>query len=619
MDYMASKLGAWQSSGGTNKGKVKFRIFFPSEADGLNHQIKSIKVVGDFQKSLGCNSDWEPQQGFPLSKTAHPEGEIWEYESVSDLKKGFYEYKYCLEYYGSNELRWVSDPCARYGGSKNMNAAFTIGGSTPDQNAIAELEGGRKDLRDLVIYEMMIDDFTDEYREHRAPLDAICDKLDYLEDLGINAILFMPWTAWNDEKFNWGYTPALYYAVCYRYANDLTQPAEKISWLKKLISECHKRGIHVIMDGVFNHVYKDFPYKSFYKEKDNDCPYAGQFGGVFGDLQDLDFHKNCTNEFILDVCKYWIDNFKIDGIRFDNTVNFHSDDYRKGLPKLLNEINTYVNQQGINNFSLTLEHMDVSAINVTKYTKANSYWDDSLHKECFNGLWSNSISPKLLDSLNHNRYLIGTGNIPTIYLGNHDHSHVTWRAGARDNQGSAQWYKVQPYVIALMTSPGAPMIQNGEEFAEDHWMLENDEGTSRRVQARPLHWSYHKDNFGRKLLELYKKLIKFRKSYNALRSDEFYPVHWENWQHQFNEYGIGLDSGRKLINFRRSGMSSSGVREEFVIVLNFSDREQWLDVCFPENGQWTDILSDANNVISVNNYQCHTNVSSYYGCIFKKN
>ena len=91
------------------------------------------------------------------------------------------------------------------------------------------LAGGRRPLRDLVLYELMIDDCTAGERGVRAPLDAVRDRLDHLVDLGVSAILFMPWTAWTDERFSWGYTPALYYSVSYRYANDLNQPTEKLS------------------------------------------------------------------------------------------------------------------------------------------------------------------------------------------------------------------------------------------------------------------------------------------------------------------------------------------------------------------------------------------------------
>jgi hypothetical protein len=67
----------------------------------------------------------------------------------------------------------------------------------------------RRPWQDLVIYELMIDDFTAEYRQGRAPIDAVLDKLDYLAGQDFNATEFLPWVAWPDEEpYSWGYDPA---------------------------------------------------------------------------------------------------------------------------------------------------------------------------------------------------------------------------------------------------------------------------------------------------------------------------------------------------------------------------------------------------------------------------
>lgn len=619
MQHMAEKLGAWQISGGEDSGKVQFRLFFPDEATGLQHNIQTIQVCGDFQTGLGQPKNWDSNTAPMLVKELHPEGEIWSYETPDELSAGFYQYKYYVSFNDPEQpARWVSDPFARYGGEKNMNAAVVVGGSQPSDNIIMPLAGGPKPQRDLIIYEMMIDDFTAEYRGVRAPLDAICDKLDYLSEIGFNAILFMPWTAWNDEHFNWGYTPSLYYSVAYRYANDLNKPAEKLSWLKTLISECHQRGIHVIMDGVFNHVYSGFPYKAFYQSYDQDCPFTGKFYGEFAGLQDLDFNHNCTRELIWDVCRYWIDEFEIDGIRFDNTVNFYNKGDLNGLPGLMQDIDNYTKQNGRQYFTLTLEHLEKDAVEVTKHTHASSYWDNALYGYCFDGLWHDRIQPGLLDVLNNNRFLQGTGKAPTVYLSNHDHSHVTWRAGARNNMGALQWYRTQPYAIALMTIPGTPMVQNGQEFAEDHWIPEDDKGSSRRVQSRPLHWDYSNDKFGGSLRSVYTKLIKLRKQYPVLRADGFYPETWENWQTRFNPEGVGVDTNRQLIVFRRYHVNEQGHLNHAVVCLNFSDQNHWLELTFPEDGEWINLLAEPQWSITVSNRRFGLEVSSNWACIFYK-
>ena len=106
---------------------------------------------------------------------------------------------------------------------------------------------------------------------------------------------------------------------------------------------------------------------------------------------------------------------------------------------------------------------------------------------------------------------------------------TTWQAGARDNAGSLQWYRTQPHVVALLTAPGAMLIQNGQEFGEDHWIMEDDGGSNRRVKPRPLRWDFPGDAIGSRLVALYARLIKIRRAHPALRSDNFYPGGWEAW------------------------------------------------------------------------------------------
>lgn len=618
MDFIKNKFGAWQVGDDSNKGQVEFKLFFPK---GFDPKISSIKIAGSFQKQISNFNDWDFENGFEMVPCPpNNDGTIWLYTTEKEIKKGFYEYKYLVTFKDPQiEPRILSDPFARYGGKDNQNAAFVIGGSKASQNKVHPLKNGRKPLRELIIYEMNIDDFTSEYRGGRAPLDAIRDKLDDIVKLGFNAILFMPWTAWEDRNFDWGYRPFQYFAVEYNYANHLNEPAEKISWLKRLISACHDRDIHVIMDGVFNHVSVNFPYKFMYQDP-KDCPFTGKFGGEFAGLQDLNFNNTCTNEFIRDVCFYWIDNFKIDGIRFDNTTNFYILGNMNGLPELLENITNYMNDLGEENFSLTLEHLRDDAVQITNTTKATSYWDNALFGCTFQYLWWNQIDSSFLNKINNQRFLNSADKVPTTYLTNHDHSNVAWQAGAKDNMGSLKWYKTQPYVIALYTNPGVPMVPNGQEIGEDYWIPEDDQGTSRRILPRPIRWKLQKDKIGSTLSKLYQRLGEIRKQYPGLRSPNFYPQPWEEWQTQFNQLGYGIDTSRQLVIYHRWGNDDKGNLQLFIIVLNFSDNDQYVQVPFPQNGEWTDLLSDAVNPwkINVGSYSFGFMIGSNWGHIFYK-
>ena len=241
-----------------------------------------------------------------------------------------------------------------------------------------------------------------------------------------------------------------------------------------------------------------------------------------------------------------------------------------------------------------------------------------MYERCFHYLWNHQIDARILNSFNNDRYLNSSEKAATIYLGNHDHSHVAWQAGARENLGSLRWYKTQPYAIALLTCPGVPMLQNGQEFGEDHWIPENDEGTGRRVLPRPLRWKLTKDSIGIELYRLYKRLIELRKQFTGLRSRNFYPDYWEEWQTRFKPDGFGVDTEKQAVIYHRWGNDPAGVLQRFIIVLNFSDQPQPLTVQFPENGEWTDLLSDYNGTwkIEVSNYKIDLNVSSNWGHIF---
>jgi 1,4-alpha-glucan branching enzyme len=622
---MYEGFGARQVDTNSQEGRVAFRLFIPDTAkDPGQYQgrrdphIKGIQVVGTFQSKLDpAQPDWDPGSAPQLVKTPHAKGWMWEYVTDVALPTDYYEYKYYVTFEDpSVEARWCTDPCARYGGRSDRNSAFVVGGSFPD---VQPLQGGRKPLRDLVVYELNIDDFTAEYRGSRAPIEAIKEKIDHLRGLGINAILFMPWTAWPTNGYSWGYTPFQYFSVEYRYANSLERPAEKLSLLKGLISACHEAGIQVIMDGVFNHAAdsaNQLPYTHYYQNRD-DCPYTGAFGGTFTGLTDLNYANGCTQELIQDVCFYWIDTFRIDGIRFDNTVNYYVPGTTNGLPGLLTAIRDHTDRD----FPLILEHIDLSAAAVTKSTDATSYWDNSLYGATFDGLWNRSVSPQLFMALNANQWLkhpsVLGDKLATTYLTNHDHSHVAWQAGARDNAGSMESYRTNPYVIALLSMPGAPMILNGEEFGEDAWVMEDDQGSGRRVIPRPLRWQLVTDPIGSALSRLYQRLIAIRGDHPALRTDNFYPE-WEAWMTKPNQEGYGLDVERQTAVFHRWGNTADGTLERITVVLNFSDQRQTIAVPFSVDGTWVQLNADAPWSIDVAGNWHTLSLDSHWGHIFWK-
>lgn len=593
---------------------VAFRLFFPDNSvdpsqyvRGGKPRISSIRVLGTFQTALG-ETNWDTGGGVALEPAPHTHGVLYS-TVIPNLPDGFYEYKYFVEFENHTQ-RWCGDPCSRYDGSELQNAGFVIGGQRMDVTPIAE----RKPLKDLVIYELMLDDFTAQFRGSRAPLDAVQDKIPYLLELGVNAIEFMPWTAWPEDAFSWGYDPYAFFSVEHRFYNDPAEPLLKLFRLQRLISALHDAGIHVIMDGVFNHVSggtdpnRGFGYKWLYLNP-SDSPYLGAFeeGGFF---DDFDYNNACTAQFVTDACKYWIDEYRIDGIRFDYVKGF----FRRGAPTLgisrvIAELNDHVAEKDLQNMAFTLEMLTdnrYEAIGITNAVHAGGCWFDPLMWQGFDSGRTERVRTPLVRALNAGKDCDETRR-PVTYVENHDHSTVTEQCGGR-----ADWWRTQPLAIALLTAAGAPLIHNGQEFGDQYGFPEDGNG---RVMARPVQWQFADDDTGRRMRALYTQLIAIRAEHPALVSLNFYPDPYDEGTTNFDRDGFGVSEDRGLAVFHRWGQNDDGGTDKFIIVLNFSAYDQVLDVPFSDNGTWHELLEGWD--VSIANWRlANHRVGSHWGRIF---
>ena len=619
--HITERLGAVVSV--SSQSRIQFRLFFPTVSPAIETRITSIRVAGTFQTEIGQTA-WSFESGPELTAETTTDGIFWTCLLDKDLSDNFYEYKYYVTFDDPNiSPRIVTDPYARYSGSEDQNSGFVIGGQ---QTLTLDWFDGRKPPSDLVIYELHIGDFTVnlDLQRTRSPLDVITDKLDYIKGLGFNAIEFEPWTAWQDKQYDWGYTPFQYFAVEYMYANDPQDAIEKISWLKRLISQCHDRGLHVIMDGVYDHAHTDFPYPNFYADPKT-CPYTDKAFGEDGHWgKDLDFGNDCTQAFIRDVCLYWISEFKIDGIRFDYTVGFSVNNSNRGAPKLLADIEAYMQSEGQANFSTTIEHLRLDAAPRATDWHADSFWDGGMRDKCISHLSSGILDPQYLSILNDSRFLGANTARATLFLSNHDHASVAWQATLRPS--GASWARTQPHAIALLTSCGVPLIPMGQEFGFVVFIPEIDLPDDKRVRSRPLVWTVAETTSGKELIELYKTLIKIRGEHPALRSRNFYPPAWEEWMKDLDpSTECGLDVANSVIVYRRWSEENGQVSDRIYVVLNFSDASRDVDVMFEEGGTWLNLLpvfdeeftSSVSNVVDLNR-KYTVRVSSNWGAIFAK-
>lgn len=589
-------------------------------------RIASVGVIGDFQSRVNPKAtNWDVSSALPMAATQNANGYLYTFAFSNPLPNGYYQYKYVVAF-SDKTVRIVGDPCTKYGGDSDDRSAFVVGGTQVGMTDAAKGLANRLATEQLRIYELMIDDFTKEYRGAQAPLDAVVQKLDYLTGLNINAIEFMPWTAWPDDVgFSWGYNPAYFFSVESQYVDGADSPLDRLSRLANLVNECHKRNLHVILDIVLQHTVQGsstngFPYYWLWQNPGTECPFIGQFVNAndFGMLP-LNYTNACTQQFVGDVCRYWMDRFSLDGFRFDQVTGYNNPQFpQKGAPELIAQLTAYINLTGRTNFSLILEDSwgfdcvaDANAI------KPTGTWFDPFRSGPF-GIFTGYAVKNFVDTT-YMRILNAAleFNYPTCpvnYIENHDHGSVTCRVGSRD-----RWFKTQPYMIALATCSGAMMLHNGQEWGQFEDIWEDDTNAppaEARVQSRPLIWTEQADPLGKTIQDRYRTLLRIRQEHPGLQSPNFYPDYYDEQWTAFSPDGYGINESLQVAIYHRWGNDANGDLELFIIVLNFSDTDVQIDIPFPTNGTWTDLLN-GNATKTVSNFwlRSHT-VPSNWGSIY---
>lgn len=595
---------------------VEFRLFFPDKSRDPSQytlgglpRLQRVQVAGDFQPQIG-GAAWDFAGAPELVLNPHPKGWLYTYQ-IPHLPDGFYQYKFFLTH-ENGTTRWCGDPCAKYVATRDENAGFVVGGNDLQVRPLAS----PLPAQDLVIYELMIDDFTAQIRGDAAPVDIVREKIPYLVELGVNAVEIMPWTAWRGGEFNWGYDPFQFFAVENRYIEDPTNPLDRLYRLKRLIDELHQNGIHVLMDGVFNQVSSGtspgtgFPYYWLYQDPD-DSPYTGGFAKGGYD-EEIDYNNRCTQEFIADVCKFWLDEYQLDGIRFDYTLGyFIPGDTAHGIPQLISDLKAYLAVQQRTKVSLFIEHLTdnrYEAVDACNTICATGCWYDRFLYDVPGAAAAGNLDTSLIRVLDaHRDFAAGKG--PVVYADNHDHSTLVNRVGGR-----GAWWRAQPALIALFTAPGSILLRNGQEWGQDDFVPD---GGDDRVKARPLRWAELNDSIGQRLFALHQRLIALRGECPALRSGNFYPGLYDGqWTH-FNDQGYGVDVDRDLAVIHRWTDLPGGATERFIVVLNFSGFDQKLDVPFSVNGKWRERVEDWE--VDVQNFRLAAHVvPSHWGRVFHK-
>lgn len=425
---------------------------------------------------------------------------------------------------------------------------------------------------DLVVYELLIRDFTDE-----GTYQAVTAKLDYLQQLGVNAIELMPFNEFEGNS-SWGYNPCYYFAPdkAYGTKNDL----------KNLIDACHRRGMIVIQDIVLNHAYGTNPMVMMYWDKVNNRPAANNpwFNQVSPNTSyswgfDFNHESTYTKQFVDSVTAYWMTEYKVDGFRFDFTKGFTNtsgdgsayDASRIAILKRMADQVWRVNPKAI----VILEHFaDVSEEKIlTAYKNGMLVWGNANYNfnEATMGYNENGKSDFSWASW-QKRGFSKPGLV--AYMESHDEERLMYKNltyGA--SSGS---YSVKNLSTALDRNAmaatfffcltGPKMIWQFGELGYDISIDQNG-----RTGEKPVKWDYFADPGRKALFDVYAEMIRLRDQYPVFSSG----VETLNLGGELKSIQLKLDN------------------HHITLAGNFGLTRQTMNVPFQHTGTWYEFFSGA--------------------------
>ena len=545
---------------------IEFTLFAPYN--------KGVAIVGSF-------SDWKE---IPMQK-----GKDGYFRTTIDLEDGAHEYKFKVQskswFFEPDQWVEVTDPYAT-----------DVDGNSASENGIVRVKAGQRVVdnyvwqhddkplpadNELVIYELHVADFSggEDDPLARGKYKHVIEKLDYLSDLGINAIELMPVKEYPGD-YSWGYNPRHFFAPESSYG-----PTEG---LKRLIDECHGRGIRVIMDGIYNHSESSAPltqidhdYWYHHEPRDPDNNWGPEFNYEHYD-ENLETYP--ARRFIGDAVRYWIQEYHLDGIRYDAARQIANYDFMHWI------VQETKNAASMKPFYNIAEHIPETPSITNVDGPMDGCWHDSFYHCILEHICGDTFDlERLKDAIDAKRQgFMGATNVIN-YLSNHDHNRVMAELGDREILGEEAFRRLKLGASILMTAMGVPLIWMGEEFGEFKHKTQD--------QAK-IDWTLMAGDDNKGLLEYYKGLIHLRKQNHALYTENVEFIH-EN-------------ADTKVLAYSRWNGEGSRV----VVVANFSENflGGYTVEGFPENGTWHEWT--ANYDIEAGDNQLMTDLGPYEAKVF---
>lgn len=470
---------------------------------------------------------------------------------IEEDLKGFY-YTYLIE--GDLE---VTDPYSIASSlNSNRSAIIDIEHSNPWGWEHHPTIGASNNIN-AVIYELHIKDFTYHKSsgvdnkgkfigmiEKGTNYNGISTGLSHLKDLGITHVHLLPiydyLTAKEDSEYfnidgnyNWGYDPELYNVVEGSYSTMPQDPLNRIRELKKMIMALHQNGLKVIIDVVYNHTYRSLDSNfniimpGYYHRFDD----QGNLSDGSGCGNEIASEKSMVRKFIVDSVLYWVNEFKLDGLRFD-LMALTDIDTIKEIVTILRKIRPGILIYGEpwTGGVSTLPHNKMTT-NRSQGQLGVGFFNDNF-RDAVKGD-NNGVKLGFSQGNMDCKIATQTGIAGSIY---YDDAHIGFASNPIETINYINAHddliiydkmkKSFPYIdedgiirlnklafSILFTAQGIPFLHSGNEFLRSKNMISNTYNQPSSINS--VDWSLKEKNI--EFYNYFKDLIKLRKTYKAFR------------------------------------------------------------------------------------------------------
>jgi 1,4-alpha-glucan branching enzyme len=449
----------------------------------------------------------------------------------------------------------------------------------------------------LVIYELLIRDFFENGKRN---YQNLIDTVSYLKRLGVNAIELMPVMEFNGNE-SWGYNPTFMFAPDKYYGTK--------NKLKAFVDKCHQNGIAVILDIAMNHqdlpnpyVMMDFDFVNMKPEPDNKW-FNVTATHPFSVFYDMNHESTYTKKYLDTVNYYWLNEYKVDGFRFDlskgftqtnnpNDVNAWSA-YDPSRIAILKRMADKIWSHTPNAYVI-LEHLSVNTEEkeLAEYRAAEG-------KGMM--LWG-----KMTDQYNQNTmgyadnsdisgiYHVSRGwSAPNLvgYMESHDEERLMVKNLTYGNISGS--YSVKDTVNALermraastifYTIPGPKMLWQFGELGYDYSINYCPNGSNSpdcRISPKPVRWDYKTKTQRERLFNHIRDLNRLRNTY-AIFTNGTATI----------STGSSLAKQLMLKNSPYTASPANTDQMNAVVAVNFDLTSRNIDVAFPHTGTWYEYYS----------------------------